>query len=168
MTTPWSSTPLTRRRALAGATTVGLALPVLSACGGDGEPVVGGDSTTSSAPTTAPTSSSGAPTTPATQPTQGAAGAAGVVSTSDVPVGSGVILSDERLVVTQPTEGEIKVFDAACTHVGCPVSEIRDTITCTCHGSSFDLATGDVLGGPATEPLAPVDFTLDGDQVVLG
>lgn len=172
MTTPGSTprtSPLSRRRALAGATGVGLALPVLAACGDDGDPVVsdpgptsGTSGSSASEPTTAAT------TEPSTDPADPPAEAtSGVVSTADVPVGSGVILADQQVVVTQPTEGDIKVFSSICTHQGCPVTGISDVISCTCHGSTFDLTTGDVLGGQASSPLPPVGFTLDGDQVVL-
>lgn len=168
MTTSRSTLSLTRRRALAGATGVGVALPVLSACAGDDEAA-----TTATDPSATPSSASSEATSEATTgaASPGAsepATARGVVSTADVPVGSGVILADEQVVVTQPTEGDIKVFSSICTHTGCPVSGISDTISCPCHGSSFDLATGEVLGGPATAPLPAQAFTVEGDQVVLG
>ncbi|MEX0756016.1 MAG: Rieske 2Fe-2S domain-containing protein [Actinomycetota bacterium] len=46
-----------------------------------------------------------------------------------------------------------------CTHAGCPVSEgsLSDTesaVVCSCHRSVFDLATGEPIDGPATDPLA--------------
>ncbi|WP_222847696.1 Rieske (2Fe-2S) protein [Nocardioides dongxiaopingii] len=166
-----SNPAFTRRRALAGASSVGLALPVLSACGDDG------GSSSGTMPSDAPSSSSSsaaAPTTPSassdpaepSEPTT-PEGAAGVVGTADVPVGGGVIIAGSKIVVTQPSAGDIKVFSSICTHQGCPVTQVTDVITCTCHGSTFDLSTGDVLGGPASAPLPAVDFTVDGDQVVL-
>ncbi len=168
MTTSRSTTGptagLNRRRALTGATTVGLALPVLSACGG------GDESTATDVPSGSTSPRSAATSEAAADPTSAAAAqpaGEGLVSTADVPVGSGVILDAEKVVVTQPTEGDIKVFSSICTHTGCPVSGISDTISCPCHGSSFDLATGDVLGGPASAPLAQLEFTVEGDQVVL-
>ncbi|WP_134766153.1 Rieske (2Fe-2S) protein [Nocardioides sp. 1609] len=165
-----SNPAFTRRRALAGATSVGLALPVLSACGDDG----GGSSSTEGAsdtPSSSPSSTSAAAPTDQTEPadpsTSPSEAAAGVVGTADVPVGGGVIIAGSKIVVTQPSEGDIKVFSSICTHQGCPVTEVTDVISCTCHGSTFDLSTGDVLGGPASAPLPAVDFTVDGDQVVL-
>ncbi len=44
----------------------------------------------------------------------------------------------------------------ACTHQGGPLSEGTlqgDCITCPIHGSRFDVATGAVVRGPATQPL---------------
>lgn len=48
-------------------------------------------------------------------------------------------------------------FDDLCTHEGCPLSAgllTGTVIMCQCHGSRFDLTTGEVVNGPATEPLA--------------
>jgi Rieske Fe-S protein len=162
--------PISRRRALSGATTVGIGLPLLAACGDDGST----STATDSAPT--PTSPSSSATTPSAPPASGAATpdatassapATGVVSTADVPVGGGVVLTDDSVVVTQPAEGEIHVFDIVCTHQGCPVGEVTDVIVCPCHGSQFDLTSGEPLSGPATAPLAAVGFSVEGDQVVL-
>ena len=42
-----------------------------------------------------------------------------------------------------------------CTHMGCSLSEgdlEETTVTCPCHGSRFDVTTGQVLRGPAMKP----------------
>jgi 3-phenylpropionate/trans-cinnamate dioxygenase ferredoxin component len=44
----------------------------------------------------------------------------------------------------------------ACTREACPLSGGRltgTTIMCQCHGSRFDITTGAVINGPATEAL---------------
>lgn len=136
--------PLTRRAALVVPAGGVLAL---SACGGDAGG--SGESTSSSAGS-------------------GDAAAAGGVSvpTADVPVGGGVV--QDRVVVTQPTEGEFKAFDATCPHQGCAVAKVESgTITCPCHGSTFDASTGDVTGGPAQKGLTAKEATLDGDTVTV-
>lgn len=75
------------------------------------------------------------------------------VSASEVPVGSGTVV-DETYVVTQPKKGEFYAFSSVCTHQGCQVRTItEDKITCPCHSSQFSTTTGEVLGGPATDPL---------------
>lgn len=54
--------------------------------------------------------------------------------------------------------GTLYAFSDICTHRRCNLSmggEIEGTaITCGCHGSTFDMATGEVLAAPATEPIA--------------
>ena len=157
---------LSRRRALTGAATVGLALPVLAACGDDAaRDVTGG---TSTAPAPDPTATSTPAPTVSPEPTPGSsAREGGLASTDDIPVGGGTIFTDDRVVVTQPVAGEFRCFSAVCTHEQCLVTEVASTITCRCHSSSFDLSTGEVLGGPAPAPLPAVDFTISQNQVVL-
>nr|WTB29786.1 Rieske (2Fe-2S) protein [Streptomyces sp. NBC_00830] len=91
-----------------------------------------------------------------------------LAKTADIPEGGGKIFADEGVVVTQPKAGEFKAFSSKCTHQGCAVSSVSDgTINCPCHGSKFDAATGDVTGGPATEPLPAATITVKGDSIML-
>jgi Rieske Fe-S protein len=89
-----------------------------------------------------------------------------LATTADVPVGGGVILPEERIVITQPTEGEFKAFSAMCTHQGCVVAEVQETINCTCHNSKYSIEDGSVQGGPAPSPLEEVAISVEGDKIV--
>jgi len=61
-------------------------------------------------------------------------------------------------IAVSRVSGSLFAFSDICTHRGCNLSlggEIDGTsITCECHGSTFDMTTGAVLEGPATEPVA--------------
>ena len=97
-----------------------------------------------------------------------AGGGGGVAQVSDVPVGGGLILDDPAVVITQPTEGDIKAFTAICTHQGCLVAEVVDNeIICPCHGSRFSAMDGSVTNGPATTGLAAAGVAVEGGSVVL-
>ncbi|MET0956027.1 MAG: Rieske (2Fe-2S) protein [Cryobacterium sp.] len=87
---------------------------------------------------------------------------------SDVPVGGAVAVmaNGSQVIVSQPTAGTVVAFSAICTHAGCMVAPEKTGLNCPCHQSLFDTATGAVLRGPATEPLAEVPVTLDGDRVL--
>ncbi|MFE0929072.1 Rieske (2Fe-2S) protein [Streptomyces mutabilis] len=88
--------------------------------------------------------------------------------TSDIPVGGGRILTDEKIVVTQPEQGTFKAFSAVCTHQNCLVSQVRDgTIDCACHGSRFSITDGSVEQGPATRPLPEERIAVEGNSVRL-
>ncbi|GAA3981568.1 Rieske (2Fe-2S) protein [Streptomyces marokkonensis] len=88
--------------------------------------------------------------------------------TSDIPVGGGKVLANEKIVVTQPEQGEFKAFSAVCTHQNCLVSDVRDgSIDCACHGSRFSITDGAVEQGPATRPLPEERITVDGNSVRL-
>ncbi|SDR68336.1 Ferredoxin subunit of nitrite reductase or a ring-hydroxylating dioxygenase [Friedmanniella luteola] len=86
-------------------------------------------------------------------------------STGDVPVGGGRIYPASETVITQPTAGQFQAFSSICTHAGCPVTEVTDSIGCLCHGSRFSLADGSVLSGPAPEPLPAKTVTVSGTTV---
>ena len=87
----------------------------------------------------------------------------------DVPVNGGVVYRDQKIVVTQPAEGEFKGYSAVCTHQGCIVNDVAaGTINCDCHGSKFGL-DGSVTTGPATQPLPPVEVSVNASgDIVTG
>ncbi len=75
----------------------------------------------------------------------------------DHPVVPFYVESIKRRISVTRIDGTLYAFDDLCTHAGCPLSAgllVNDsTVKCQCHGSQFDLKTGKVLKGPATEPL---------------
>lgn len=135
---------------------LGLA-PLLAACGDDDEP-----GTSTSTQTEETPSDTGSPS-----PSASDEGAGELVAAADVPVGGGVVLEEQKVVVTQPAEGEFMAFTAVCTHQGCLVGSVKDnTINCPCHGSQFSAEDGSVVTGPATAPLEAVGVAVDGDSVI--
>jgi len=130
------------RRTLAVTALGGLTLPVLAACGGGG-----GTSGTA----TDPSPGGGASDAPSGGGNSVTADA--LVATAQVPVGGGVILADQNVVVTQPTKGTFEGFSATCTHQGCLLTTVSSgTINCGCHGSQFSITNGDNVAGPSGEP----------------
>ncbi len=149
---------LTRRR-LTGAAVGGLSLPLLAACGG------GASSTTAGQPPSGTKSPSGGGSS--------SSGAVSLVAVADVPVGGGVILPDQNIVVTQPTKGAFEGFTATCTHQGCQLASVAGgTINCACHGSQFSIKDGSNVAGPlgspagSVAPLPKVPVKLHGSDIV--
>jgi glycine/D-amino acid oxidase-like deaminating enzyme/nitrite reductase/ring-hydroxylating ferredoxin subunit len=65
-----------------------------------------------------------------------------------------------RLVaIARDRAGSLHAVDARCTHLGCIVrhDDERGEWQCPCHGSRFGL-DGELLAGPATQPLSAVDL----------
>ncbi|MGI3781740.1 MAG: Rieske (2Fe-2S) protein, partial [Janthinobacterium lividum] len=129
---------VTRRSLLATAGLAAAAVGGLSACGGGG-----GSDAPSSAGSAAPVTA----------------------KTSEIAVGGGTIYAAGQAVITQPTAGAFKAFSSICTHAGCPVADVTDTINCNCHGSKFSIADGSVVKGPATQPLPARTVAVSGDSV---
>lgn len=139
----------TRRTVLMGAGAAGMSAAV-AACGGEDSGSV------------EPSPSVAVPTSAADGEPSGDA----LAKLSDVPVGGGIVLAEQKVVLTRPAEAEIKAFSAVCTHRGCTLAEVKDgTINCGCHGSKFSSRDGAVRNGPATKPLSTVEVKVDGDQV---
>ncbi|MER7673783.1 Rieske (2Fe-2S) protein [Kitasatospora sp. NPDC096128] len=85
---------------------------------------------------------------------------------SAVPVGGGTVFREQKIVVTQPTEGQYKAFSAKCTHAGCIVDQVKkEQIQCPCHGSRFGIADGAVQDGPAPSPLPAYVVTVEGGNL---
>lgn len=143
-------TSLDRRALLGCAALYGVAGPILSACSSDrGSDSGSGDG------------SGSGDATPSAE-----AGAA-LVAVADVPVGGGVALADAGVVVTQPEEGQFKAFSNVCTHQGGAITRVEDgDMICSLHQSHFAVADGDVVSGPASNPLPEVRVRVEGEQVV--
>jgi nitrite reductase/ring-hydroxylating ferredoxin subunit len=134
-----------RRAVIGGVVGLGVGVPLIAACGSD----EGGSGGT-------------------------AAGGGTVGTTSEVPVGGGKIFTADKVVVTQPTEGDFKAFSAVCTHQGCTVAEIvGKDIECSCHGSKFSIADGSNVQGPnnspagSIKPLEKLSVKVKGDDLVV-
>jgi Rieske Fe-S protein len=151
--------PTSRRTVLAGLGTAAAAT-ALAACstgsGGSGASADSGGNTSAGAST--PNSTGGT-----------SSGNATLGNTSDIPVGGGKIFDQQQVVVTQPTQGQLKCFTAVCTHMGCIVHDVSGgTINCVCHGSKYSINDGSVVNGPAPKPLATEQITVSDGAIKLG
>lgn len=110
--------------------------------------------------TTAPTPTSSPTVTSTPQATQTAAAEGVVIAKSD-----DLVLRQTRVFslkdsfgiptsysLTRTSRG-IVAFDTRCTHAGAPCVLNQSQLQCPAHGSIFDPENGEVLRGPAVEPL---------------
>jgi nitrite reductase/ring-hydroxylating ferredoxin subunit len=66
-------------------------------------------------------------------------------------------------------DGEFVAFGDVCTHQGCSLAgdgTLEDgVVQGLCHGSEFDVRTGDVLEGPAQEPVDSFEVVIEDGNV---
>ena len=92
------------------------------------------------------------------------------IKTNEIPVG-GVTAVDARhtRIAVANVGGTYYAFDDECTHEQCSLAEYGElagtTLTCTCHGSEFDVRTGKVLAPPATVPVKTYRTRIEGDTL---
>jgi nitrite reductase/ring-hydroxylating ferredoxin subunit len=79
--------------------------------------------------------------------------------TKKIDLGEGQVAAydvGETWVVLAEVGGEVYAVGDLCSHAGCSLGKGEldgTTLTCPCHGSQYDVTTGAVLRGPATEDL---------------
>jgi len=76
--------------------------------------------------------------------------------------------ADGRWVAVAATDEGWFAFDDECTHRGCSLSEgeLEGTeVECICHGSVFDVTSGEVRRGPAEEPVGTYPVRVEGDDL---
>ena len=66
--------------------------------------------------------------------------------------------------------GAFHAFGDTCTHLQCSLAEgdLEETIvTCPCHGSQFDVVSGEVLRGPARVPVGSFEVRVEGGNLEI-
>ena len=88
---------------------------------------------------------------------------------ADIPEGKMVVVGDPLdPVAVARAGGRIYAFDDTCTHEECPLSDgvLTDAeVECPCHGSIFNLRTGEALTGPALESVRTHEVRVEGGRV---
>jgi cytochrome P450/nitrite reductase/ring-hydroxylating ferredoxin subunit len=80
-----------------------------------------------------------------------------------------VEVEDRAVCVARTADGWV-AFDDTCTHEECSLAEGEldgTVVVCPCHGSEFDVRTGDVITPPALDPLAIYEAREDGGTLFV-
>lgn len=67
-------------------------------------------------------------------------------------------------------DGEYYAMGNKCTHRGCNLSKgilTGEIIKCPCHGSRFNIKTGEAVGGPAAKPEQKYQVKKEQDQIQI-
>jgi nitrite reductase/ring-hydroxylating ferredoxin subunit len=67
-------------------------------------------------------------------------------------------------------EGVFYAIGNTCTHMGCPLSKGTlkgENVECVCHGSMFNLKTGEVARGPAAKAETKYDVRVEDGKILV-
>ena len=67
-------------------------------------------------------------------------------------------------------DGNFYALEHTCTHKDGPLSQgtiAVDQVTCPWHGAKFNILTGEVLGPPARQDIAPYNVRLTGTDIEI-
>lgn len=91
--------------------------------------------------------------------------------TSEIPSGGMASFnSDGNAIGVARIDGRFYGFSDLCTHLGCSLSsgQLNGTLLrCLCHGSVFDVTTGEVVQGPADAPLTTYAIAVTGEELSI-
>lgn len=76
----------------------------------------------------------------------------------------------DKTVLLLNADGALYAIDDECAHQACPLSEgylEGEVLECGCHGSMYNVKTGEVLQGPAQEGVPSHPVQIDGDKVYI-
>ncbi len=94
-----------------------------------------------------------------------------VAKLQEIPSGSriNVTVSGKSLILLN-NDGKVLAFDEKCTHRGCSLLKGKlagNTIECPCHSARFNIISGKVTQGPATQPIAVYPVTVENGNITL-
>lgn len=94
-----------------------------------------------------------------------------VLSTNEIKPGQmkGVEAGNKKILVVNLI-GKFYAIGDVCMHSGCSLSEgtlVGENVECPCHGSTYDVKTGNVIEGPATKPEPTFDVKTEGNRVFI-
>ena len=95
-----------------------------------------------------------------------------VAQAGEIPVGGSKIFTYptdvEPCLLLRTAPDTYVAYSRLCTHAGCPVfyKPEENRIDCPCHGGSFSVADGSVLGGPPPKPLPRIRIEQRGSDLV--
>jgi len=81
----------------------------------------------------------------------------------------GVVVDGKEILVVK-TGTTIFAIRNKCTHRGCTLSSGKlegETVRCPCHGSMFNVRTGEVVKGPAKNPEPVYTVTIENDEIFI-
>jgi 3-phenylpropionate/trans-cinnamate dioxygenase ferredoxin component len=94
-----------------------------------------------------------------------------VASNEEVPAGKMKLVEAKgTAVLLANIAGEYYAIGNKCTHRSCKLSSGTlegEIVKCPCHGSKFNVKTGEVVHGPAAKPEPKYTVKVEKDQILI-
>ena len=81
-------------------------------------------------------------------------------------MGKNAAYGGRALLIYRGENGQLRAFDAKCSHAGCNVSWDKQRFLCPCHGGVYDL-NGKNISGPPPRPLTELKVIEEGGQIFV-
>jgi len=93
---------------------------------------------------------------------------AGKLSEMEKDSGTIVKFGNKPVILIRKSDGELRAFSAACTHLECTVQYRKDfgSIWCACHNGKYDL-NGRNISGPPPRPLDEYKVIVKNDEIFI-
>ena len=94
-----------------------------------------------------------------------------VAKRNEIPTGKmKLVEANGTPILLANIEGEYYAIGNKCTHKGCKLSSGTlngEIVKCKCHGSSFNVKTGEVAHGPTTKPEPKYTVKVEEEQILV-
>jgi 3-phenylpropionate/trans-cinnamate dioxygenase ferredoxin component len=80
-----------------------------------------------------------------------------------------VTISDQKILLAN-VNGNYYAIGDVCMHRGCKLSEGElegETVICPCHGSTYDLKTGNFLKGPTKKGEPTYNLKIENNDIMI-
>lgn len=81
-------------------------------------------------------------------------------------MGKNAAYGGRALLIYRSENGQLRAFDAKCSHAGCNVGWDKQRFLCPCHGGVYDL-DGKNVSGPPPRPLTELKVIEEGGQIYV-
>lgn len=81
----------------------------------------------------------------------------------------GLEINDKKILLVN-VNGSYYAIGNVCTHRSCQLSKGKlqgETVVCPCHGSTFDLKTGNFVKGPTKKPEPTYELKVENNDILI-
>jgi nitrite reductase/ring-hydroxylating ferredoxin subunit len=81
----------------------------------------------------------------------------------------GITINEQKILLAN-INGNYNAIGDKCTHRGCQLSKGKlqgETVVCPCHGSTYELKTGNFTKGPTKKPEPAYELKVENNDIMI-